>query len=116
MDLILEAGTTVAIPVHGIHHDEQYYPEPEKFDPERFTKENMAARPAYTWLPFGEGPRNCVGMRLGLLQSKMGLVVLLNNFRFTTSTNTPRPIKYKVDGLLLAPSGGLFINVERLVK
>jgi cytochrome P450 family 6 len=57
----LRKGTPVYIPVMGIHHDPQYYPQPERFDPERFTEENKNGRPHFTYLPFGEGPRNCIG-------------------------------------------------------
>lgn len=45
----------------GLHHDPEYYPNPEKFDPERFSEENKSKRPAYTYLPFGDGPRICIG-------------------------------------------------------
>jgi cytochrome P450 family 6 len=57
----LQRGIGVYIPVYGIHHDPEYYPEPERFDPERFTAENIRNRPQCTYLPFGEGPRVCVG-------------------------------------------------------
>ena len=57
----LPAGTGVFIPIFVLHHDKTYYPEPEKFDPDRFTEENINSRPKYTYIPFGEGPRICVG-------------------------------------------------------
>nr|CAD7398205.1 unnamed protein product [Timema poppensis] len=58
---ILEKGTTVFIPTFGIHYDPEYYPNPEKFDPERFSAKNKNDIPKYAYLPFGEGPRNCIG-------------------------------------------------------
>jgi hypothetical protein len=57
----LEKGIRVVIPVYAIHHDPCYYPEPERFDPERFSDEAKFSRPHFTYLPFGEGPRNCIG-------------------------------------------------------
>jgi len=49
------------MPVWSIHHDADIYPEPEKYIPERFTKENKVERHPYAYLPFGLGPRNCIG-------------------------------------------------------
>lgn len=57
----IEPGTSVVIPVHGIHSDPEYYPEPENFNPENFSEENKNRRHKCTFLPFGEGPRICLG-------------------------------------------------------
>lgn len=49
------------IPVFALHRDPEYYPNPDVFDPDRFTPENKKLRPPCTYLPFGDGPRNCIG-------------------------------------------------------
>lgn len=60
-DVVIEVGTNVHVPVYALHHDPQYFPQPEKFDPERFNEEESKRRPNYTYLPFGDGPRQCIG-------------------------------------------------------
>lgn len=57
-------GDRIAIPIAGIHRDEQYFPNPTKFDPERFSEENKNKLVPYTYIPFGVGPRICIGKLL----------------------------------------------------
>ncbi|KAI4486370.1 hypothetical protein M0802_012318 [Mischocyttarus mexicanus] len=61
-NVVIPKGTNIIIPILGIHNDPEYYPEPEKFIPERFTDVEIHARHRYVYLPFGEGPRICPGM------------------------------------------------------
>lgn len=111
-DLVLEKGTTILIPVMGFHRDPDIFPDPEKFDPERFTKENIANRHPYAWIPFGKGPRDCVGMRFGMMQTRLGIATVLNNFRVSPSAKTTIPMKFQPDATLLSPAGGMHLNIE----
>ncbi|XP_014292721.1 cytochrome P450 3A25 isoform X2 [Halyomorpha halys] len=79
-------GTRVFIPVGQFHMDPEYFPNPEKFDPERFSDENKGSIPKYSFIPFGEGPRICVGYKLALLQMKMAVIFLLLNFTLHRSS------------------------------
>lgn len=79
--LKISKGTQIIVPNQTIHMDPTYYPNPEKFDPERFTEEEIAKRPKYTYLPFGEGPKRCLAPRLGSLQVKVAIISLLARFK-----------------------------------
>ncbi|KNE87960.1 hypothetical protein PSTG_18646, partial [Puccinia striiformis f. sp. tritici PST-78] len=90
----LPNGTPVFIPVYAIHHDEQYWPDPEKFDPERFSIENRKNHHPMAYIPFGAGPRNCIGMRVAQLQSRLGLVHLLKNHSVRPCTESIKEQKF----------------------
>ena len=64
-DIVIEEGTPVIIPLLGLQRDPDYYPNPLKFDPERFSSDNKIT--PYTYLPFGGGPRNCIGKHIFLI-------------------------------------------------
>jgi len=63
-ELTLERGSTIVIPVYGFHFDPDYFPDPHKFDPERFSEDNKKNIKPFTYLPFGEGPRSCIGINI----------------------------------------------------
>ncbi|XP_017960093.1 cytochrome P450 6a2-like [Drosophila navojoa] len=111
---VIEKGTQIILPAVGYHMDEDLYPEPEKFDPERFSPEQVAARDSVEWLPFGDGPRNCVGMRFGQMQTRIGLVQLIRNFKFTVCDKTDIPLTYDPKSLVLGTIGGIYLRAERV--
>ncbi|XP_046571699.1 cytochrome P450 3A24-like [Haliotis rubra] len=95
----------ITIPIAAIHYDEEYWPDPERFDPERFTTEAKAKRNPLAYIPFGAGPRNCIGMRLALLEAKIGIARLLQNFKPIRSEKTQVPMTFKKLGILEAENG-----------
>jgi cytochrome P450 family 6 len=60
-DVVIDKDTPVFVPTLALQHDPQYFPNPEVFDPERFSKANIDQVETFAYLPFGEGPRNCIG-------------------------------------------------------
>jgi cytochrome P450 family 9 len=65
--LEFEPGDTIFIPIYGLHHDPDYFPDPERFDPERFSDKKKHNIDPLVYLPFGSGPRSCIGKSLSQL-------------------------------------------------
>ncbi|KAH8356248.1 hypothetical protein KR200_000354, partial [Drosophila serrata] len=110
-NFVIEAGQSVVIPSSAIHHDPSIYPDPYRFRPERFSPEESANRPSVAWLPFGDGPRNCIGLRFGQMQIRIGLALLIKNFRFSICSKTQDPLIYNPKSVALS-AVGINLNVE----
>lgn len=113
-DVTIEKGTMVMIPVYAIHHDPEIYPDPFRFDPDRFTAEAIGARHTHSFLPFGDGPRNCIGMRFALLEVKFAIAQLLSRLRFTVNERTTVPLEIDPKASLLDTIGGVWLDVEKI--
>ncbi|XP_052023977.1 cytochrome P450 3A11-like [Apodemus sylvaticus] len=98
--VFIPKGSTVMIPSYALQHDPQLWPQPEEFRPERFSKENKGSIDPYVYLPFGNGPRNCIGMRFALMNMKLALTKVLQNFSFQPCKETQIPVKLSRKGLL----------------
>ena len=72
-----------------MHRDPEFFPEPERFMPERFSEEARKGLDNETFLPFGAGQRICIGMRLAMIETKMILAELLSKFKFYPCDKTP---------------------------
>lgn len=81
-DVIIERGTAVVVPVLALHRDPKYYSNPMQFQPERFLKENSKSFVERPYMPFGEGARICIGLRMAKLQVKIGVLVMLQKCTF----------------------------------
>ncbi|XP_041838220.1 cytochrome P450 3A30-like [Melanotaenia boesemani] len=98
--LTIPKDVIVMIPVYALHRDPELWPEPEEFKPERFSKENKQSINPYTYLPFGIGPRNCLGMRFAQLMIKLAVVEVLQNYSFSVCEETEIPLKMDPASLL----------------
>lgn len=114
-NVVVEKDVSIVIPAFALQRDPKYYPDPDAFIPERFSPENCSGKTFVDmpYLPFGEGPRVCIGQRLGKMQVKVGLVLLLQNFKFNLSGNTLKPLKISPQSIVFTPVGGIQLKVSR---
>lgn len=110
-DFKIPYGMPVYIPIFSLHRNEKYFPDPLKFDPERFAHSNLNNLTQFTHFPFGAGPRNCIGERFGLMQVKSGIVKILKDFRLEPTENTPKEIVLEKKALVVQADRGIYFNL-----
>jgi cytochrome P450 len=111
-DLDIPSGSTIVVFVYGAHHSPRYWNDPEIFDPERFAKANEKLHTPFAHLPFGAGPRGCIGGNYAMLQMLMILRVLLRNYDFQLvpgQTIEPRAM------VILRPEHGIRMTFTQAV-
>lgn len=117
-DTTLEKGQVLLMPIYAIHKDAEYFPEPDVFDPMRFDEEKSVYKKIdpLTYYPFGDGPRNCIGMRFGILQVKLTIAKLVSHFEILPSAKTKEPFVFNpiTDNLLLTYKDPVYFNVKTL--
>nr|NP_001352214.1 cytochrome P450 6g1-like [Nicrophorus vespilloides] len=113
-DFILEKGTAVYISVFGLHYDPEFFPNPYKFDPDRFSPENIKSINLDAYIPFGNGPRGCLGKRLGLIGSKLCLIKLLSEYKVEPCLETTKNLKFDIMSFTTSSSDGFKLKFTKL--
>ncbi|CAJ0581974.1 unnamed protein product, partial [Mesorhabditis spiculigera] len=106
---LVPKGVTVTVPVHAIQWSEKYWDKPFEFRPERF--EDPEAKKKISWLPFGLGPRNCVGMRFAEMEFKSALAALVRKFKIGKQPDAV--LKTRLQLILMRPLNGVNITLEK---
>lgn len=110
--LQIERNQVIWIPVGQIQRDPKFYPNPLKFDPERFSDDSKRSTlPSSVYAPFGIGPRNCIGSRFAVLECKILIVDLLRDFEFVRVDKTEVPLSYDPTNLSTLPKNGVWLGL-----
>lgn len=113
-DYMVQPGTPIVIPLYAYQTDEKYFPNPDKFDPERFSEERKQDIEKCSFMPFGEGPRACLGQRFAILQVKVAVASIVREFALTVNRKTIEPIQFDPKPFLTSALGGLWIDFKKI--
>ncbi|KAK9511837.1 hypothetical protein O3M35_000421 [Rhynocoris fuscipes] len=111
-NLEIYKGQKIIIPLNAIHMDPKHYDKPEVYNPERLPPNSLKSN--YTYMPFGDGPRICIGVRYAMVVMKLGAAKLLANYKFMLSPKTKVPFEINKQSLLLLPKQELLFKVSKI--
>ncbi|XP_072758043.1 probable cytochrome P450 6a13 [Anoplolepis gracilipes] len=115
-NIVLEKGTKILVPIYAIQHDPLYYKNPNAFDPDRFLDENKKPHEKDPYLPFGDGPRKCIGMKFAYTQTKVGLVTLMKDYKVELSEKTDVPLQFEPTTFSLTSKSGIWLRIRRRLQ
>lgn len=108
-------GLSVTVPIYAMHRMPEYWEDPDSCVPERFSPERRKTINPYIYMPFGVGPRSCVGMRMAKILCKMIIVKILQDFRIDVNSQTENPPVLE-KSLLTKPQNGMFLKLISRAK
>jgi cytochrome P450 len=108
-DYFIPAGSLVAVSIYNIHHNPKYWDQPNLFHPERFTLEKNRQRQRYAFIPFGAGPRNCIGSHFALIEAQLILTIILQRYEIHTINNDPVGV---LPLITLKPSKNIMLKIK----
>ncbi|KAF7285756.1 cytochrome P450 6k1-like isoform X2 [Rhynchophorus ferrugineus] len=113
-DYVIKKGQIIFVPLLGLHYDSKYFPDPEKFDPERFQNMSNFNNDGFSYIPFGAGPKNCIGARFGLLSLKIGLSTIMSKYELCPSSHTPSKMQFEPKHVFLQSAKGTALEFRPL--
>lgn len=106
---VIPKGAMVQSIVYAVHRDPRWWSEPARFDPERFTPERQASLPQCAFIPFGAGPRGCIGLNFALMEMVLIVATLLQRFRVALAPGQGEPVPLPL--FSLRPKGGVRVTL-----
>jgi cytochrome P450 len=103
-------GTFVGVMIYAIHRHPALWEEPDRFDPRRFSPERSQGRPALSWLPFGAGPRGCIGKDFALIEAQLILTRVLQRYQIEAVPGRKAELHV---GTTLRPADGVWLRLRR---